>query len=52
MNHDPRNSKPMKKAAGKAEAAHHSSVRRGQAPRTRKPGSKKAGRKLSTPINV
>lgn len=52
MNHDPRNSKPMKKAAGKAEAAHHSSVRRGQAPRTRKPGSKKAGRKLSTPIKV
>lgn len=52
MNHDPRNSKPMKKAAGKAEAAHHSSVRKGQAPRTRKPGSKKAGRKLSTPIRV
>lgn len=52
MNHDPRNSKPMKKAAGKAEAAHHSSVRKGQAPRTRKPGSKKAGRKLSTPIKV
>lgn len=52
MNHDPRNSKPMKKAADKAEAAHHSSVRKGQAPRTRKPGSKKAGRKLSTPIKV
>lgn len=52
MNHGPRNSKPVKKPSGQAGAAYKSPVRKGQATRARKPGSKKTRREFSTPVKV
>ena len=50
MNHDPRNSQPVKRPAGNAGSAHK---KRGQASRAQKPGRRRGkGRHLSTPVRV